>query len=193
MWVVAYLKPCSINEQWRQNKMGLYKHVRDLWKKPKANMPELWRERLIAWRREPVTVKLERPTRIDRARSLGYKAKQGYIVVRQRVPRGGHRRAQPKKGRRPKRFGTRLNLSKNYQQIAEERCQKKFLNLSVLNSYWVAQDGKSYWYEIILVDPNHPVIKADQKINWICNKKNISRVFHGKTSSGRKGRGLRKS
>jgi large subunit ribosomal protein L15e len=170
--------------------MGLYKQVRNLWKKPKANMPELWRERLIAWRKEPVTVRVRRPTRIDRARSLGYKAKQGYVVVRQRVLRGGHTRPQIKKGRRPKRYGTRLNLSKNYQQIAEERCQKKFVNLVILNSYWVAEDGKHYWYEVILVDPDHPVIKADPKINWINKEKNRSRVFHGKTSAGKKARGM---
>ena len=171
--------------------MSLYKHVRNLWKKPKANMPELVRERLIKWRKEAVTVKLKRPTRIDRARSLGYKAKQGYIVVRQRVLRGRHTRPQLKAGRRPKRYGTRLSLRKNYQQIAEERAQKKFVNLVVLNSYQVAEDGKYYWYEVILVDPDHPVIKSDPKINWISAKKNRSRVFHGKTSAGRKGRGLR--
>ncbi len=153
-------------------------------------MPELWRERLIAWRREPVTTKIERPTRIDKARSLGYKAKQGYIVVRQRVIRGGHRRPMIKGGRRPKRSGVRLSLRKNYQQISEERVQKKYVNLVVLNSYWVAQDGKYYWYEVILVDPDHPVIKKDPKINWICAKKNRSRVFHGKTSAGKKGRGM---
>ncbi len=171
--------------------MGLYKHIRDIWKKPKENMPELWRERLIAWRRENSTVKLERPTRIDRARSLGYKAKQGYVMVRQKVPRGGHRRPMIKKGRRSKHYGQRMALRKNYQVIAEERVQKKFKNLVVLNSYWVMQDGKYYWYEIILVDPNHPVIKSDPKINWICDKKNWGRVFHGKTSSGRKMRGMR--
>lgn len=171
--------------------MGMYQKVRELWKKPKANMPELWRERLIKWRKDPVTLKLERPTRIDRARSLGYKAKQGYIVIRQRVPRGGHRRPQIRKGRRSKHYGTRLALRKNYQQIAEERVQRKFKNLVVLNSYWVAEDGKNYWYEAILVDPNHPVIKSDPKINWICEKKQRSRVFHGKTSAGRKTRGLR--
>lgn len=170
--------------------MGLYQQVRELWKKPKQNMPELWRERLIAWRKEVTTLKIERPTRIDRARSLGYKAKQGYIVVRQRVLRGGHTRPQIKGGRRPKRYGTRLTLRKNYQQIAEERTQKKFTNLVVLNSYWVAEDGKNYWYEIILVDPDHPVIKADPKINWICKGSNRRRVFHGKTSAGKKGRGL---
>ena len=168
----------------------MYKKVRELWKKPKQN--ELWRERLIAWRKDPVTVRIKRPTRIDRARSLGYKAKQGFVVVRQRVGRGGHTRPQIKGGRRPKRYGTRLNLSKNYKQIAEERAQKKFVNLVLLNSYWVAEDGKNYWFEIILVDPDHPVIKSDKNINWVAAKKNRSRVFHGKTSAGRKGRGLRK-
>lgn len=172
--------------------MGMYQKVRELWKKPQQNMPELWRERLIKWRKEPVTIKISKPTRIDKARSLGYKAKQGIIVVRQRVLRGGHTRPQIKGGRRPKRYGTKLNLSKNYQQIAEERAQKKFLNLAVLNSYWVARDGKYYWYEVILVDSNHPVIKSDKNLAWLQDKKNKSRVFHGKTSAGRKGRGLRK-
>lgn len=171
--------------------MGLYKQVRELWKKPQLNMPELWRERLIAWRKDDSTVKIERPTRIDRARSLGYKAKQGYIMVRQRVKRGGHTRPQIKSGRRPKRYGTMLNLRKNYKLIAEERTQKKFRNLVVLNSYWVGQDGKHYWFEVILVDPNHPVIQSDRKINWICTQRNRSRVHHGKTSAGMKGRGLR--
>lgn len=190
MWVMAYLNPKkNKNSKWRP-KMGLYKEVRKLWKKPQENIPELWRARLIAWRRDPVTLKIERPTRIDKARSLGYKAKQGFSVVRQRVLRGGHTRPQLKAGRRPKRYGTRLNLSKNYQQIAEERTQKKFKNLVVLNSYQVARDGKHYWYEVILVDPHHPVIKADKKLAWITDKKNQSRVFHGKTSAGRKGRGL---
>lgn len=172
-------------------KMGLYQHVRKAWKRPKENLGELWKERLIAWRKENSTVKLERPTRIDRARSLGYKAKQGFIVVRQRVLRGGHRRPMIKKGRRSKHYGQRLTLRKNYQAIAEERAQKKFTNLIVLNSYWVGQDGKYYWHEVILVDPSHPVIKSDRKINWICNEKHRRRVFHGKTSAGRKMRGMR--
>lgn len=172
--------------------MGLYQQVRELWKKPQQNLGRLWNERLILWRREPATVKISRPTRIDRARSLGYKAKQGYILVRQRVVRGGHTRPQIKSGRRPKRYGQKLNLRKNYQQIAEERTQKKFTNLAVLNSYQVARDGKYYWFEIILVDPHHPVIKSDKKINWITKQKEHSRVYHGKTSAGKKGRGLRR-
>ncbi|MFH1683209.1 MAG: 50S ribosomal protein L15e [Candidatus Woesearchaeota archaeon] len=171
--------------------MGLYKQVRELWKKPKENLGGLWKERLIAWRREESTTKIDRPTRIDRARSLGYKAKQGYIMVRQRVPRGGHQRDFHGEGRRSAHYGRRMALRKNYQLICEERAQRKFKNLAVLNSYWVAKDGKYYWYEVILVDPSHPVIESDPKINWICDKKNWTRVFHGKTSAGRKTRGLR--
>ncbi|MBS3116778.1 50S ribosomal protein L15e [Candidatus Woesearchaeota archaeon] len=170
--------------------MGLYQHVREAWKKPKEGLGDLWYERLVAWRREPSTVKLDHPTRIDRARSLGYKAKQGLIVVRQRVLKGGHVRPKLKGGRRSKRYGHGLTLGKSYQQIAEERVQKKYRNLVVLNSYWVARDGKYYWYEVILIDPSHPVIKADEHFRWLQNGKNQNRVFQGKTSSGRKSRGL---
>ncbi|MFH1395767.1 MAG: 50S ribosomal protein L15e [archaeon] len=171
--------------------MGLYQRVRELWKKPKQNMPELWRERLIEWRQDPSTLKIERPTRIDRARSLGYKAKQGFVIVRQRILRGGHTRPMIKKGRRPRNYGQRLSLRKGYQLIAEERVAKKFTNLTVLNSYYVSEDGKYYWYEIILVDPNHPVIKSDKNLDWLSQKKHASRVSHGKTSAGKKSKGLR--
>ena len=154
-------------------------------------MPELFKERLIQWRRETSTTRIAKPTRIDRARSLGYKAKQGYVVVRQRVLRGGHKKPQLKGGRRPKRYTTRLTLSKSYQVIAQERCQKKYENLIFLNSYWVAQDGKYYWYECILVDPDHPVIKKDKKLAWLQNPSSRSRAFTGKTSAARKSRGMR--
>ena len=69
--------------------MGYLKYVRQLWKNPKKNNREGYREKLIAWRREGSTVRVERPTRLDRARALGYKAKQGYTIVRARVRKGG--------------------------------------------------------------------------------------------------------
>ena len=80
--------------------MGYLKYVREAWKKELA--PELTKERLIKWRREPATIRVEHPTRPDRAHSLGYKAKQGFIVVRQRVMRGGRMRPKIHGGRRPK-------------------------------------------------------------------------------------------
>jgi large subunit ribosomal protein L15e len=170
--------------------MGLYKHIREIWKKPKANMPELWKARLISWRREPVTVRIERPTRLDRARSLGYKAKPGVIVVRQKVKRGGRMRPKPAGGRKPRRYTRRKNVGKSYQQIAEERANKKFLNCEVLNSYWVTEDAFYIWYEIILLDKSHPAIKSDKQLGWVSEPKHRGRVFRGKTSAGRKSRGL---
>ena len=171
--------------------MGMYKYVREIWKKPQEKLGELWRERLIAWRREGATTRCEKPTRIDRARSLGYKAKKGFLVIRVKLIRGGHKRPMIKKGRRSANKSQKLTLRKNYKQIAEERAQKTFLNLVVLNSYWVMRDGRFNWYEVIMVDPASKVIQSDNNINWICEKKHATRVFHGITSAGRKSRGLR--
>ncbi len=173
------------------NKMSLYKYVRKLWTNPKKNLKEIWSNRLIEWRKEPVTIRIERPTRIDAARSLGYKAKQGYVVVRQRLIRGGRQKPDIKGGRRPKHSTQRKDLSKNYQQVAEERANKKFKNCEVLNSYYVGKDGKHFWYEVILVDKSHPSIIADKRISWINEKKHTGRVFRGMTSAGRHSRGLR--
>ena len=169
--------------------MGVYKYLREAWKKPKENLKEIWRERLNEWKTEPVTIRISKPTRLDRARSLGYKAKQGYILVRQRVIRGGRQRPAIRKGRRSKHYGQRKDVDKNYQRIAEERAVKKFVNCEVLNSYYVGHDGIYYWYEVILVDRAHPQIKADPRINWICSKR--GRVFRGVTSAGKGSRGLR--
>lgn len=172
---------------------SMYRYIAETWKESDSSeMRSMWRERLKEWRRQPVVTRIERPTRLDRARSLGYKAKQGYIVVRTRVRRGAMHRTRPKAGRKPRKMGfKRLTPIKNLQLIAEERVARKFPNLEVLNSYYVAEDGLQKWFEVILVDPNHPAIKNDPNINWICNKSNRRRVFRGLTSSGKKIRGLR--
>lgn len=170
--------------------MGFYKYLRELWKKPDSDLKEIQRQRLIEWRKQNSTCRIERPTRVDRARSLGYRAKTGFILVRQRVSRGGRQRPKIRKGRKPRRFGRVKTVSKNYQQIAEERAAKKYSNLEVLNSYYVGQDGSSYWYEVILVDKEHSQIKNDKKISWI--SKHTGRAFRGITSAGRKSRGLRR-
>lgn len=172
-------------------KMGMYKHIRELWKSPKNNLKDVWKQRLMQFRREPVTVRVERPTRIDRARSLGYKAKQGIFVVRQRVLRGGHTRPDIKGGRKPKNSRQNLVAGKSYQRIAEERANKKYVNCEVLNSYLVAQDGKHIWYEIIFVDRESPQVRADKDISWITEDQHHKRTYRGLTSAGKKGRGLR--
>ncbi len=169
--------------------MGMYKYVRELWKQPKENLGELWQKRQIEWRKEPSTLRIEHPTRIDKARSMGYRAKPGYIIIRQRLVRGGRQRPKITGGRRSKRTSLRKDLKMSYQWVAEGRAQKKYKNCSVLNSYYVGQDGQHYWYEVILVDRAHPSIMADERINWICGER--GRVQRGLTSAAKKSRGLR--
>tara|TARA_Y100000310_G_scaffold302635_1_gene340142 strand:- start:5168 stop:5749 length:582 start_codon:yes stop_codon:yes gene_type:complete len=168
-------------------KMGAYKEIRKLWLKPKENLKDLWKQRLIDWRRDNVITRIDYPTRLDRARNLGYKAKQGYMMVRVRVKRGGKQRPQFKAGRRPKAMRRRKVNKKSYQWIAEERVNKQFTNCEVLNSYYVAKDGLYYWYEVIILDRD--IVKNYPKMAWVTNAR--GRVNRGLTSAGKKGRGLR--
>ncbi len=149
-------------------------------------------ERLLTWRREHAVTRLERPTRLDRARAVGYRAKEGFVIVRVRVRRGGQRKRAIIAGRRPKHKGIlRMTLAKSLRRIAEERAQKHYPNLEVLNSYWVGEDGKQKFYEVILVDPVHPAILSDPRLSWIADPPHKGRVFRGLTSAGTEGRGLR--
>jgi len=162
-----------------------YKYIAKAWKKPEESfVKELMWQRAIEWRKQPTIVRIERPTRLDRARNLGYKAKQGFVMARVRVRRSGMRKTRPKAGRRQKRMGvTKYKLAKNMRLIAEERAARRFPNLEVLNSYWVWEDGRFKWFEVVMVDThllsNHPIAKQTR------------RVFRGLTSAGKEVRGLR--
>jgi large subunit ribosomal protein L15e len=52
---------------------GLHYHLRQAWKKPDK---KLLRERMIEWRKGKTIEKIDKPLRLDRAHSLGYKATQ---------------------------------------------------------------------------------------------------------------------
>ena len=56
----------------------------------KENSPEL-RAKAVEWRQQHALERIERPSRLQKARQLGYKAKQGVDVVRMRVGRGNMR------------------------------------------------------------------------------------------------------
>ncbi len=156
-------------------------------------MVDLWRARLAEWRTQPSVLRIERPTRPDRARELGYKAKQGFVVVRVRIRKGGRRKPRPRSGRKPAGMGVKkLTPGKSLRWIAEERAARRYPNLEVLNSYYVAEDGTHKWFEIIMVDPNHPAVRSDPDVSWIAGKCNRGRVFRGLTSAGKKSRGLRR-
>ncbi len=170
--------------------MGLTKYLREAWKKPDM---KLLRERMIEWRTGDSIVRVEHPLRIDRARSLGYKAKQGVVVVRVRIMRGGHKRIRPNKARRSKRLHNRKNLRMNYREIAEQRAGRKYKNMEVLNSYQIGKDGVHYFYEVILVDRVAPQIVSDKELSFVTKPANRGRVFKGLTSAGKKARGHRHS
>jgi large subunit ribosomal protein L15e len=172
----------------------MYAYVREAWKCPdKSPVKALLWERMQVWRREGSVVRVLRPTRIDRARNLGYKAKQGIIVARVKVRRGGRRKSRFVRARRSHNMGAnRISGGKSLQRIAEERASRHFPNLEVLNSYWVGQDGRQKWFEVILVDGHHPVVRSDPNLAWLADPVHRGRAERGKTSAGRRGRGLHK-
>lgn len=179
---------------WQGDRMAssFYAYIREAWKRPFEGITgELMNQRFVQWRREPSVVRIDKPTRLDRARALGYKAKKGVIVVRVKVRRGGRRATRPRSGRKTKRMMVgRKTPKKNLQWMAEERANRKYRNMEVLGSYWVGEDGRYKWFEVILVDRDHPTILSDPQLSRIAKQR--GRVFRGLTSAGRKARGLRR-
>ena len=139
--------------------MGMYKYLTQAWNdREKNDLEQHMRYLAIKWRREPTVHRVNYPTRLDRARALGYKAKQGYAVVRVRVRKGGARKPRPRSGRRQKALGvTRYTRAIALKHVAEMRAERKFPNLLVLNSYHVWEDGVHHWFETIMRDPHNPV------------------------------------
>ena len=167
--------------------MGYQKYIQKLWKNHDGELINLNRERLIEWRQGNSVVRVEHPTRIDKARRLGYKAKQGYLVVRVKLLRGGHMRPRISSGRKSKNTRRKLVLGRNYQWIAEQRVNKKYPNCEVVNSYFLAKDGKHYFFEVILID--RELGKKYPEIAGLAEQR--GRVYRGLTSAARKSRGLR--
>jgi len=133
----------------------------NLWRE---NAPSL-RERAISWRKENAVTRIEKPSRIQKARRLGYKAKQGIIVVRMRVGTGGMRRKRPRSGRRPKHLGvTRIKADVSMKEVADRRVLERYPNMKLLGSYYLYKDGMHYWFEVILADPSHPRVSKDKEL-----------------------------
>ena len=171
---------------------SFYSHIKEAWQNPDdSKLAELQWQRKQEWRDQGAIERIDRPTRLDKARELGYKAKQGVVVARTSVRKGSARKERFRAGRRSKRQGVNaITRRKNLQRIAEERTSRKFRNLRVLNSYWVGEDGSQKWFEVIMVDPEHPAIENDDDLNWICDDTHENRAFRGLTSAGQKNRGL---
>merc|ERR1711990_477934 len=164
----------------KKHNMGAYKYLEELYKRKQSDVLRfLLRIRAWEYRQLPKISRVTRPTRPDKARRLGYKAKQGYVIYRAAVRRGGRKRPNGKGivYGKPKHQGIMLKAKRN---------------LRVLNSYWINQDATYKYFEIILVDPQHNAIRHDPRINWIVNPVHKHRELRGLTSAGRKYRGLRK-
>ncbi len=130
----------------------------------KDNSTEL-RAKAVIWRKQNAVTRVDKPSRITRARRLGYKAKQGITVVRMRVGTGGMRKQRPRGGRRPKHLGvTRIKAAVSMKQVAERRVLERYPNMKLLGSYFLYKDGMHYWFEIILADPSHQSIAKDKEL-----------------------------
>merc|ERR1712027_186795 len=139
----------------RSFKMGAYKYMQELYRKKQCGvMRFLQRVRCWQYRQLSTIHRASRPTRPDKARRLGYRAKQGYVIYRIRIRRGGRKRPVPKGATYGKPTNQGVNSLKNqrsHQAIAEERVGRKCKSLRVLNSYWVAQDSSYKFYEVVCV------------------------------------------
>lgn len=88
-WVIYYV--------YEYAGMGAYKYLEELYKKKQSDLLRfLLRIRCWQYRQLSAIHRASRPTRPDKARRLGYKAKQGYVIYRVRVRRGGRKRPVPK-------------------------------------------------------------------------------------------------
>ncbi|KAJ9191731.1 hypothetical protein DTO164E3_8694 [Paecilomyces variotii] len=183
-------------QQAHADKMGALKYVEELQKKKQSDVIRfLLRVRCWELRQLNVIHRASRPSRPDKARRLGYKAKQGYVIYRVRVRRGGRKRPVPKGatyGKPTNQGVNQLKYQRSLKSTAEERVGRHAANLRVLNSYWINQDSTYKYYEVILVDPQHKAIRRDPRINWIVKPVHKHRESRGLTATGKKSRGINK-
>ena len=149
----------------------------------------LTRQERVEVRRDYTSERLIKPTNIKKAKSLGYLAIQGVVVIRGKIRKGSFRKPSLKAtGRKPSKRGIKkITLSLRSREIIERRISKKYPNLVILGSYWMEESGQHKWYEIIFVDPQHPSIRNRQKYKSLIESPGVmSRQFRGATSAGKK-------
>ena len=130
-----YIHPSPIHPLIDLFLVGAYKYVEELYKKKQSDVLRfILRIRCWEYRQLDVVHRASRPSRPDKARRLGYKAKQGFVIYRIRVRRGGRKR-QVRKGAvcgKPAGHGVnKLKPARNLQSVAEERVGRRCPNLRV--------------------------------------------------------------
>jgi large subunit ribosomal protein L15e len=147
---------------------SMYKYVAETWQAELKEKTPAIKDRLISWRKGPRVIRVAHPTRLDRARALGFKAKQGFVVVRVRISRGGIRIKRPVAGRRSKHLGVlRIKGQLLEAGVVAGRVKERYPNMKFLGSYFLAEDGRYRWFEAVLVDTYHPSIKADKELRQL--------------------------
>ncbi|XP_014670980.1 PREDICTED: 60S ribosomal protein L15-like [Priapulus caudatus] len=176
--------------------MGAYKYIQEMYRKKQSDvMRFLLRVRCWQYRQLSNLHRASRPTRPDKARRLGYKAKQGYVIYRVRIRRGGRKKPVAKGATygKPTHQGVnQMKLQRSLQSVAEERAGRRCGALRVVNSYWIGQDSTYKIFEVIMVDPFNKVIRRNPEMQWICTPVMKHREMRGLTSAGKKSRGLGK-
>ena len=103
--------------------MGAYKYLQELWRKKQSDLLRfLLRVRCWQYRQLNAIHRTTRPTRPDKARSLGYKAKQGYVIYRVRIRRGGRKRKVHKghqMGKPTNQGVSQLKFQRSLRSVAE--------------------------------------------------------------------------
>ena len=145
--------------------MGAFKYIKQNFENSYKIRSQDYRKRLTEWRKQPTAVRVENPTNPVRARELGYKARIDFIIVRVRTKRGKRTRPRPDLGRKPAKNRLKENPSKPWRWLAEKKAQAKFRNLSLVNSYWVGEDGTNQYFEVVMRDetnhdPKKPSVKS---------------------------------
>merc|ERR1712076_262919 len=176
-------------------RMGAYKYLQELYKKKQSDLLRfLFRIRCWQLRHLAAIHRASRPTRPEKARRLGYKAKQGYVVYRIRIRRGGRKKPGPngKTMGKPVHMGVFVKFARRLQSVAEERVGRHCGGLRVLNSYWIGEDSTYKYSEVILMDPQHNAIRNNPKHQWVTAGVQKHRELRGLTSQGKRSRGVGK-
>ena len=169
--------------------MDAYKYIQEQWRKKQSDvMRFLLRVRCWQYCQLSAVHGAPCPTWRDKARQLGYKAKQGYIIYRIHVHHGGRKCLVPKGATygKPVHHGVnQLKFARSLQSIAEERVGHNCGALRVLNSYWVGEDSTYRFFEVVLIDPFYEVIRRNPDTQSITKPVHKQREMCGLTSAAK--------
>merc|ERR1712018_557217 len=104
------------------------------------------------------------------------KAKQGYVIYRISMRRGGRKRPVAK--------GCPYGKPKTSGPVNQQKPER--------NLQSIGQDSTYKYYEVIMIDIHHAAITRDPKINWMCAAVQKHRELRGLTAAGKSSRGLGK-